>query len=278
MIGRQRVKLKRILRTVLLAIIALIANFPVITVILNSLQSTSDIMSSSSIFPTHFTLANYVSIAVQSNFMTFFKNSLIVALTGTLVSVVIAGLAGYAMSRFRVRFLRVYGSSLLALQMFPVILVLIPLFVLFRIAGLIDTYWSVILLYITGNMPFAIWMYRGFFDSIPKELEESSWIDGCSRLESFWRIALPLSGPGVAAVGIFSFLFSWNEYLIAMVFLRNNARMTIPVGLQLFMQQYQTDWGSLFAAATVAMLPPLLFSFFAQKYMVYGAVAGAVKG
>jgi ABC-type glycerol-3-phosphate transport system permease component len=278
MISRRKVKAKRIARTVVLALIALIANFPVLTVILNSLRSTADIMASSDILPTHATLQNYVSIVVQSNFLIFFRNSLIVALSGTFVSIIVAGLAGYAMSRFHARFLRIYGSSLLALQMFPVLLVLIPLFVLFRILGLIDTYWSVILLYITGNLPFATWMYRGFFDSIPKELEESSWIDGCSRLQSFVRIALPLSGPGVAAVGIFSFLFSWNEYLIAMVFLRNNARMTIPVGLQLFMQQYQTDWGSLFAAATLAMLPPLLFSFFAQKYMVYGAVAGAVKG
>jgi len=274
----KRTRTARLLRTILLAFIALIANFPVLTVILNSLRSTNEIMASSSIIPTHLTLGNYVTIVVQSNFLIFFRNSLIVALSGTFVSIIVAGLAGYAMSRFHSKFLRVYGSSLLALQMFPAILVLIPLFVLFRIAGLVDTYWSVILLYITGNLPFAIWMYRGFFDSIPKELEESSWIDGCSRLQSFMKIALPLSGPGVAAVGIFSFLFSWNEYLIAMIFLRNNARMTIPVGLQLFMQQYQTDWGSLFAAATLAMLPPLLFSFFAQKYMVYGAVSGAVKG
>jgi ABC-type glycerol-3-phosphate transport system permease component len=156
--------------------------------------------------------------------------------------------------------------------------VLIPLFVLFRSFNMIDSYYTVIILYLTVHLPFAIWMYKGFFDSIPKDLEEAAWMDGCTRLGGFLRIVLPVSGPGIAAVAIFSFLFSWNEYMIANVFLRNEEYMTIPVGLQMFMQQFSTDWGSLTAAATIAMLPVLVFFLFVQKYMIYGAVAGSVKG
>jgi ABC-type glycerol-3-phosphate transport system permease component len=162
--------------------------------------------------------------------------------------------------------------------MFPLILTLIPLFILFRNLGLVNTRTSVVLIYTVVQLPFATWMFKAFFDAIPRELEEAAMIDGTSRFGAFWRIVLRLSGPGIAAVTIFTFLFSYNEYLIASIFLRDEAKMTIPVGIQMFMQQYQTDWGSLMAAATLAMLPTFVLFMVVQKYMVYGAVAGAVKG
>jgi ABC-type glycerol-3-phosphate transport system permease component len=121
-------------------------------------------------------------------------------------------------------------------------------------------------------------MFKAFFDAIPRELEEAAQVDGSSRIGAFWRSVLRLSGPGIAAVTIFSLLFSYNEYLIASIFLRDEGKMTIPVGVQMFMQQFQTDWGSLMAAATLAMLPTVVFLLFVQKSMVYGAVAGSVKG
>ncbi|PLS09659.1 carbohydrate ABC transporter permease [Neobacillus cucumis] len=271
-------KRKKIVLFWVMVVLTILVNFPIITMLLNSFRTTSEIMSSKSILPSKITFSNYIHLGSSTNFGAYFKNSLIVALSGTLISIIIAAFAGYAMSRYRSRFISGYSQSLLLLQMFPGILVLIPLFIMFRNVGLVNTYWSVILLYITGNLPFAIWMYKGFFDSIPKELEEASWIDGCSRLQSFLRITLPLSGPGIAAVGIFSFLFSWNEYLVASTFLRGDDLMTIPVGIQMFMQQFSTDWGSLTAAATLAMMPPFIFSLFVQKHMVHGAVAGSVKG
>jgi ABC-type glycerol-3-phosphate transport system permease component len=223
-------------------------------------------------------LENYYFLNTKTKFWLQFKNSVIVAFYGTGFSIVIAAFAGYAISRYRSFILTGFSRSLLMLQMFPVILVLIPLFIMFRNMGLINTHFAVILLYTTVHLPFAIWMYRGFFDAIPKDLEEAAWIDGCTRIQSFVRIILPISGPGVAAVAIFSFLFSWNEFLIASVFLRNEDLMTVPVGLQLFMQQYATDWGSLTAAATMAMMPVFVFFLFVQKYMIHGAVAGSVKG
>jgi ABC-type glycerol-3-phosphate transport system permease component len=261
-----------------LLIITFLINLPILTMILNSFKSNSEILTSSTIFPKTFTIENYIYLSSKTMFWTFFKNSIIVAFWGTLISIVVAAFAGYAISRYRSTFVGIYSKSLLMLQMFPLILVLIPLFIMFRNLNLVNTYSSVILLYITAHLPFAIWMYKGFFDSIPRELEEAAWIDGCSRTQGFLRIIFPISGPGIAAVSIFSFLFSWNEYLIANVFLRKNELMTIPVGVQMFMQQYATEWGSLMSASVMAMMPAFIFFLFVQKYMIHGAVAGSVKG
>ena len=119
---------------------------------------------------------------------------------------------------------------------------------------------------------------RSYFDTIPRELEEAALIDGCGHIEAFFRIVLPLSGPGLAAVSIFAFLFSYNEFFVANVFLRNAEAMTLPVGIQMFMQQFSTDWGSLMAAATLTMLPTLVLFLFVQKFITHGAIAGGVKG
>jgi ABC-type glycerol-3-phosphate transport system permease component len=259
-------------------VIVIIIDMPIIMMLLNSLRTTEEILSSTSLFPENFTLSNFSYLTERTSFWSWFGNSIRVAVGGTIVTIVFASLAGYALSRFRGRALTAYSRLLLMVQMFPLILMLIPLFILFRELNLIDTRTSVIFLYSVVHLPFATWMFKAFFDSIPRDLEEAAQIDGSSRFGAFWRIVLRLSGPGVAAVTIFSFLFSYNEFLIASIFLRNEEKMTIPVGVQMFMQQYGSDWGSLMAASTLAMLPTLVFFLFVQKYMVYGAVAGAVKG
>jgi ABC-type glycerol-3-phosphate transport system permease component len=259
-------------------IIVIIVNFPVIIVILNSFKSNQEIMQSTQIFPKHYTFQNISYVLSQTPFLTYLKSSAIVSIIGVLFSIVIAAFAGYGISRYRGKTLSIFSNSLLMLQMFPIILALIPLFIVFSKLHLINNYFSVILIYISLNLPFSIWMYKGFFDSIPFELEEAAFIDGSSRINTFFRIILPLSGPGIAAVAIFSFIFTWNEYLIANVFLRSDQVMTIPVGIQMFIEQYATDWGSLMAASTLAMLPVLILFLFLQKYFVNGAMAGAVKG
>ena len=162
--------------------------------------------------------------------------------------------------------------------MFPIILALVPLFILFRPLGLINNPLSVIIVYSLINLPFITWMSRSYFDTIPLELEEAALIDGCSPIRAFVQVILPVTGPGIAAVSIFAFLFSYNEFFIANVFLRTQNSMTIPVGIQLFIQQFSTDWGSLLAAATLGMLPTLLLFLFVQKFIVHGALTGSVKG
>jgi ABC-type glycerol-3-phosphate transport system permease component len=262
----------------LMLAIVVIVNLPIILMVLNSLRSTEEILSSSSILPERPSFDNFRYLTDRTSFWTYFGNSLVIAIGGTAVTIVLAGLAGYALSRYRAAAITAYSRMLLMVQMFPLILMLIPLFILFRELNLINTRLSVILLYSVVHLPFATWMFKAFFDSIPRELEEAAQVDGSSKFGAFWRIVLRLSGPGIAAVTIFSFLFSYNEFLIASIFLRDEDKMTIPVGVQMFMQQFGADWGSLMAASTLAMLPTVVFFLFVQKYMVYGAVAGAVKG
>lgn len=261
-----------------LVVIAFLVNLPIILMVLNSFKTNAEILTSQRIIPRHITLANYQVLSSRTNFWTYFRNSIIIAGGATAASVVIAVLAGYALSRFRSAAITVYSRALLMFQMFPLILALIPLFILFRNLRLINTYFSVIIIYTTVHLPFAVWLAKGFFDGIPRELDEAAWIDGCSRMQAFRRVILPLTRPGIVAIAIFSVLFSWNEYLIASIFLRSKEVLTIPVGIQQFIQEYQTDWGSLMAAATLGMLPILIFSLMAQKQLVHGAIAGSVKG
>jgi ABC-type glycerol-3-phosphate transport system permease component len=258
--------------------IVLIVDFPILTVALNSFRTTESIVSSHSIVPSNPTLANYLYINTRTSFWTFLVNSGIVALSSTLLGIVLASLAGFAMSRFRARILGPYNQGLLIVQMFPLILAIIPLFIFFRSLNMVNNFIPVILVYTVTQLPFATWMLRSYFDSIPRELDEAAKVDGCSPLRIFLQIILPLAAPGIVAVAIFSFLFSYNEFFISSVFLRDDSRMTMPVGIQSFMQQYSTDWGSLMASATLAMVPTLILFLFIQKYMMSGATAGAVKG
>jgi ABC-type glycerol-3-phosphate transport system permease component len=189
-----------------------------------------------------------------------------------------ASLAGYALSRYRIGATLGYSRLLLMVHMFPIFMSLIPLFIIFRVLRLTDTYWSVILIYAAFQLPFATWMFRSFFDSIPHDLEEAAMIDGCSRLQAFRYVVLPLCTAAFAAVTIFAFLFTYNEYLIANIFLRSESVMTVPVGIQQFMQQYGQDVGNLMAAATLAMLPTFVLFLFVQRYMLYTAIGSGVKG
>jgi ABC-type glycerol-3-phosphate transport system permease component len=260
------------------AAIALVINAPIILTILNSFQTTEQMLVSKSVLPATFSLANYEFLLVRTAYLGFLGNTVLIAAVSTLLTLAAAALAGYALSRYRSTTMTTYSRTLLGVQMFPIIMALIPLFVIFKTLGLINNPLSVILIYTVVHLPFATWMFRAFFDSIPRELEEAALVDGCSPMQAFGRIVLPLTGPGLAAVAIFSTLFSYNEFFIASVFLRDETTMTIPVGVQMFMQQYATDWGSLMAAATLTMVPTFAFFMFVQKYMVQGNVAGGVKG
>lgn len=276
--GRPPSALKRWSLFVLLVAIVIVVNLPIILMVLNSFQTTEQLMTTRPLIPTHPTLANFVYLNTRTSFWTFLSNSAVVSGGATLASMVAAALAGYALSRFRGRFLTGYSRSLFVVQMFPIILALIPLFILFRTLGLINSPLSVIVTYTVVHLPFATWMARSFFDTIPRDLEEAALVDGCSKFQAFYRIVLPLSGPGMAAIAIFSFLFSYNEFFVANVFLKDQSSMTLPVGIQMFMQQYSTDWGSLMAAATLTMIPTFILFLSIQKYITYGAVSSGVKG
>jgi ABC-type glycerol-3-phosphate transport system permease component len=259
-------------------VVVIVVDLPIITLILNSFRSTAQILAAKSVLPTQPSLVNYVYVVRRTSFFLYLRNSLIVAGGGMALSILAATLAGYALSRFRSAVLSGYTRALILLQMFPILLALIPLFILFRTFSLVNTYWSVLILYTVGQLPFATLMFRAFFNGIPRDLEEAAQIDGASRLRAFGLVVLPLAAPAIAAVAIFAFLFSYNEYLIASIFLRSQDLYTIPVGIQQFMQQYTTDWGSLMASATMAMLPTFVLFLLIQQYMTYGAIGSGIKG
>jgi ABC-type glycerol-3-phosphate transport system permease component len=262
----------------LMIVLVIVVDMPIISLILNSFRSTSEILSSRSFWPEAPTLENYAFVTQRTAFFQYLLNSLIMAGGGMALSIMAATLAGYVLSRFRTRFVNGYGTGLFMVQMFPILLALIPLFIFFRTLGLVNTYYSVIILYTVAQLPFATSMFRAFFDGIPNDLEEAAKIDGANRFQAFLLVVLPLAGPAIAAVAIFAFLFSYNEYLIASVFLRREELYTVPIGIQQFIQQFSTDWGSLMAAAVLAMLPTFVLFLFIQKYMMYGAIGSGVKG
>lgn len=263
---------------ILMLVITTLVNFPIIIVVLNSFQTTEQIMLGHGLLLREFTTANYEFLWNKTPYLTFLVNSVVVSGGSMVLGVAAAALAGYALSRFKGRTLSLYSRSIVVIQMFPIILALIPLFVMFRFLGMINTPTPVIIIYTVVHLPFATWMAKAFFDTIPRELEEAAMVDGCSRFQAFYKIVLPLSGPGMAAVAIFSFLFSYNEFFVGSVFLRDKGVMTIPIGVQMFMQQYATDWGSLMAAATLMVIPTFVLFLLVQKYIVYGAVTAGVKG
>ncbi len=226
---------------------------------------------------------NYIDMWQNINFGLFLKNSFIICGFTMLIAMALATMAAYAISRFNFPGNREFSTAILATQMIPSILYLIPLFISFTKFSewthlpLIGTYWGMIFIYSAFFVPFSIWILRGFFAAIPIELEEAARIDGCNPLQVFWHVVLPLAIPGIIATGIYVFLTAWDELMFAWV-LTNETTQTIPVGIRLFVGNYQNRFDLMMAAAVVATLPVLILFFLLQKQIVKGLTAGAVKG
>jgi len=280
---RRRLILKRkhwlnILTYLALIILIFLVNLPFLSMLGTALKSRAEALSSVRLFPREIHFENFVYVITKTNYSRNLLNSFVAASTATISCVVLASLGGYTISRFRSRFFTFYSFFLLVIQMFPLILFLIPLFIIFNTFNLIDTLGSVILSYTAINLPFSIWMLKGFFDTIPFELEQSAMIDGCSQFKCYRLIVLPVAMPGITTVAIFTFINSWNDYLLASIFLRADAAKTLTVGLRTFVQQFTTDWGYLMAASTIASVPTLIFLVVAQKYLIRGLMSGSMKG
>ena len=195
-----------------------------------------------------------------------------------MVSVIVAAPAGYVLSRGRSRAVSGYSLLLFVFQSLPVITAVIPLFLLFANLGLIDNLMGLTIVYVGTSMAVATWMMAAYMDSIPISLEEAAWIDGASLFRGFWQVVLRNSLPGVLSTAIFTFLVAWNDYLVAIVFLRSAVAFTMPLGLQSFFQQNTTDWGSVMAVAVVAMIPPVAIFVLLNKYFSVGGIGGSLAG
>ena len=256
----------------LLAVVTAIVLMPLAAVVLLSLQPG---LGSSA---TGWTLDNFVTVVTSTDLGLWVTNSLIVTLATVLVSVVIAAPAGYVLSRGRGRLVSGFSLTLFVIQSLPVVTAVIPLFILFANIGLVDTLGGIVILYVGGTMSVAIWMMAAYFDSIPISLEEAAWMDGCSVFGSFTRVVLRNSLPGVLSTAIFAFLLAWNDYLVAVVFLRSDQNFTLPIGLQTFFQQNQTDWGPVMSVAVVMMIPPIIVFAVLNRYFSVGGIGGSLAG
>jgi ABC-type glycerol-3-phosphate transport system permease component len=277
--GRPRLKrLARWLPGALIGALVLAIAFPLYWAVASSITPESRLFGAPSLFPDRPVLDHYRALFDERNFWVPIRNSLIVAGTTTLLSVMIGGLAAYALARLRFRGKAPLLAFILAVSMFPQIAIVSPLYIVLRELRLINTYPGLVLPYLTFAMPLTIWLLVGFFRQLPAELEEAGLMDGAGRLRILREIILPVSLPGLATTAILTFLYSWNEFLFALSFTLGPERYTVPVAIALFRGQYQVPWGQILAGAVVATIPVALIVLLFQRRIVQGLTAGAVKG
>ncbi|MGO4339660.1 carbohydrate ABC transporter permease [Labrys sp. KB_33_2] len=271
--------LRRILTTDLpVAAIVLFALGPFAWMILTSLTPSERIAASGvSLSPIGWSFDNYIRLFEQTSFLGNMGHSLIIALGTVVVGLGVSVTAAYAFSRFRFLGRRAIMLQFLLVNMFPVVLLILPLFVLMRRLGLLDTHLSLILANATVAIPFAVWMLTSYVAAIPRSLDEAAMIDGCSRLAALRRVILPLAMPGIISTGIYIFITAWNEYLYALTLGGKNVR-TVTVAIQTLIGEYQIEWGLLAAGGVVGALPATLLFLIVQKRLVGGLTQGAVKG
>ncbi len=268
---------------VIMIITVIVCIFPLLLLISTSFKPASDVFTTQ-LIPSNATLSNYQYILTNSSsggtadFLIWLKNSLLVAVLTTLVGLGLSAPAAYAVSRWN--FLGKQGLllSFLITQMFPGVLLIVPLYVLFAQLGLINNIFGLVIAYATTALPFSVWMLKNFFDAVPKELDEAARVDGLGPFRTFWRIVLPLTIPGVAVVGFFNFMASWNEFMMAFTILNSNANLTAPVGIQSYVNVFNIQWQYLTAAAVLITIPVLIIFFWAQRYLISGLTGGSVKG
>ncbi len=230
------------------------------------------------IWPSEFTGGNFTTVIWQTDFLRFFGNSLIVSLSTAAAATLIAAGAGYAFSRFEFRGKKVVIALMLLTQMFPLLMIIAPIYRIIATLGLLNSLSSLVLVYTAFNIPFATFLMQSFFDGIPKDLEDAAMMDGCTRFQSLRKVILPLTLPGLGATLGFVFTSAWSEVLFALMLIKSNASMTFPVGLLTFVSKFSVDWGQMMAAGVLALVPSCMFFIFIQRYLVQGLTSGAVKG
>jgi multiple sugar transport system permease protein len=230
------------------------------------------------LWPSRLSLEHYHSVLKDTQFPLFFRNSVIVSLATAACSTVLASAAGYAFSRFEFRGKRAIIVLMLITQMFPLVMIIAPIFRLLSPLGLTNSLTGLVIVYTAFNVPFASFLMQSFFDAVPKELEEAAMLDGATRFTAAYRIAVPLTLPGLAATLGFVFTAAWSELLFALMLNSSSRASTFPVGLLAFVSKFSVDFGQMMAAGVLALLPVCLFFAFIQRYLVQGLTAGAMKG
>lgn len=279
---RRKKKIKHIAANIILVVMIFCSVFPILWMVLSSLMTQGDLATGRLGAPVNW--KNYIEMWQNINFFAYLKNSLIICGITTLITLTLAVFAGYAVAKYKFPGSGIFGSTVLATQMIPGMMFLLPLYMMFikiqEKVGIriVNTYPGVIITYSAFFIPFSIWILRGFFATIPKELEEAARIDGCSKFGAFVRVILPVSVTGIIATGIYIFLMAWDELLFAWVLTTDISTQTIPVGIRLYVGNYQNRYDLMMAASVVTTIPVLVMFFALQKKFISGMTAGAVKG
>lgn len=283
--ARQRIsyawqrRITRVLFYAVLAIYLIWVLFPFYWMVVTSLRPDSEMYTKDvTLWPQTVTFDHYRTEIKRYQFLDRLRNSIVVAGTTTFLTIVVSSLGAFSITRLRYRGRAALARSILLVYLIPGSLLFIPLYIIMYRSGLANTLYSLIITYLTFSVPFCTWMLMGYFRGIPIDMEEAAQIDGCTRLQTFYKILLPLAGPGMVAAGIFSFTLAWNEFLYALVFITSSELQTVPVGLASHIVADIYMWGPLMAGATMAAVPVVILYIIAQRALVQGLFAGSVRG
>lgn len=272
--------LGKIILIYLVLIVACICSmYPILNILTISLRPSNAIFTTSlSIIPPNFTFDNFKQAFIQYDLLNWLFHSLIVSSFACIFSVTVSVAAGYAFSRFKFAGKKMGLSLILVTQMFPLAMTLLPLYIMIINLGMANSFFALAVIYVSTSIPFDIWMMKGFYDTIPRSLEESAYVDGASIFRSFYQIILPLAKPAVALTALFSFMGAWSEYIVASVIITESEKLTLPVGLISMQGQFSTAWGIYSAGALVTAVPIMILFICLSKYLVGGLTIGSIKG
>lgn len=257
---------------------AAVVVYPLLIMIASSLKTTGEIYDNPlSLIPQTIRFANYANAWEQANFGTYFRNSIFVGFVSVFFILFFGSMAAYVLARFPFRGNRAIYLLFLAGFMIPVRLAIVPLFIMMRDLRLLDTLWSLILVYIAAGMPFTIFLMVNFFRHIPSDLEDAAVLDGAGPFQVYYQIMLPLVRPALATVGLFHFLNVWNDFFFPLIFIRSEDLRTVPLGVSTFFGEYSNDWALLFAALSISIVPVIIVYLLASKQFISGLTAGAIK-
>lgn len=265
-------------RYLLMAVVLLLILLPIYWMVTISLKTPKEIYRVPSLFPVNPTLENYRQLLLDRGFLTNIRNSLIVASSVTVTSVLVSLLAAYSLVRLKYRFRTLIGRMILLAYLTPGSLLFVPLSVIVAKLNLGNTLHGLVFVYLAFAVPMSTWLLMGYLRSVPVDIEEAALVDGLNRIGTLVRILLPISAPGIVAVCIFTFTGAWNELLLALIFISTKTKMTVPVGLQYLITGDVFLWGPIMAGAVLSALPMMILYFLAQRFMVDGLGSGAVKG
>ncbi|MCX6090277.1 MAG: carbohydrate ABC transporter permease [Candidatus Atribacteria bacterium] len=266
----------KILKRIAIAIVTLLSLFPIAWIVLTSLKTDVEAVAMPPKWIFRPIYQNYIEALIEKGFLENFLNSVIVACVSIFIVLLVGVPAAYSLARFSFRGKKDIAFWILSTRMAPPITFLIPFFLMFRTLGLNDTLVGLIILHITINLALVIWMMRGFFQEIPVEVEEAAMVDGCSPLQAFFKISVPIASTGIFATAILSFIFSWNELMFAIV-LSSNKAVTAPAAIYNFIGYYEVRWGVLCAASVIVLVPVMVFIMLVQKNLIRGLTFGAIK-